>query len=277
MCPVGHRHTGNGICTFVGTYARGFIHGPGKLTCVDGRWYDGEWLNGRRAGKGTQFYLRDGEEGEPSRLYIGGFNSLYRIRTYTGAWVDGEREGPGAITYVNGDVVEGTFRRGQLHGTATYTFAKQPFTTGTFRPLVVQPKAVPGKKKKKGDKDGPERSPTKGGAGGASGGGESTALVVRGKPAKEPSALALMIREARKKKEVKAAPVQLKERVAEYVHGTRQRWLEEEEVARTRSSGPTPARSQAVSRAGVSRERAPSRALPGARKGSVLRSLTIDL
>ena len=156
-CPAGPRHAGNGQCTFTGTFARGFIHGQGKLLCVDGRRYDGGWANGRRAGQGTQYYLRDGEEGEGSRLYIGGIDSLYRMRTYSGSWLDGEREGLGVMTYINGDAIEGNFRKGQPHGTVLYRFAQQPFTTGTFRALVYNNQPM-NDKKSKGKKSMHDRS-----------------------------------------------------------------------------------------------------------------------
>ena len=99
-------------------------------------------------GQGTQHYLRDGEEGEVSRLYIGGIDSLYRMRSYHGSWVDGVREGVGVMTYINGDAIEGPFRKGQPHGKVLYRFAQQPFTTGTFRALVYNNPPIVDKKNK---------------------------------------------------------------------------------------------------------------------------------
>lgn len=45
-----------------------------------------------------QTYLRDGETGDPERLFIGGVGSLYRFKTYSGDWEDNEKQGEGSST-----------------------------------------------------------------------------------------------------------------------------------------------------------------------------------
>jgi hypothetical protein len=46
--------------------------------------------------QGTQSYLREGEAGDPKRLFIGGVGSLYRFRLFEGMWEEDVREGPGS-------------------------------------------------------------------------------------------------------------------------------------------------------------------------------------
>ena len=45
--------------------------------------------------QGTQIYVREGDMGDPKRLFIGGVQSLYRVQAYTGAWEDDKKEGTG--------------------------------------------------------------------------------------------------------------------------------------------------------------------------------------
>jgi len=122
-CPMGRRHSGMGFCTYKGGYKCGFFHGRGEFVCIDGRKYEGEWLKGKRHGKGRQFFLREGEIGDPYRLFIGGKGSLYRLKEFVGCWDDDVRQGIGKAVYSNGDILEGPFVNGQPHGNLKYTFA----------------------------------------------------------------------------------------------------------------------------------------------------------
>jgi len=49
---------------------------------------------------------------------------MYRVKEYDGMWEDNERCGEGIVTYVNNDMIEGTFARGHPHGVCIYRFAK---------------------------------------------------------------------------------------------------------------------------------------------------------
>lgn len=51
--------------------------------------------------QGTQRYVREGDMGDPQRLFIGGVQSLYRVQTHSGSWEDDRREGPG----VNANII----------------------------------------------------------------------------------------------------------------------------------------------------------------------------
>lgn len=123
VCPMGNKHAGEGFCVYNGQFQNNLFHGVGEFVCQDNRFYKGEWCKGQRHGRGTQSYLREGEGGDPRRLFIGGVGSLYRIRLYTGEWCEGLRCGQGRASYVNGDTIEGTFVQGRAHGIVKYTFA----------------------------------------------------------------------------------------------------------------------------------------------------------
>jgi hypothetical protein len=45
--------------------------------------------------QGTQLYAREGDMGDPQRLFIGGVGSLYRVKAYEGKWEDDRKQGPG--------------------------------------------------------------------------------------------------------------------------------------------------------------------------------------
>lgn len=61
--------------------------------------------------------------GDPTRLFIGGKDSLYRVKEYTGDWVENQKHGRGVMTYFNGDKIDGPFVQGQPHGQCIYVFA----------------------------------------------------------------------------------------------------------------------------------------------------------
>ena len=69
----------------------------GTFTCCDGRSYSGDWVRGKREGRGTQSYVREGDMGDPRRLFIGGVHSLYRVQAYSGAWEDDKQQGQGTV------------------------------------------------------------------------------------------------------------------------------------------------------------------------------------
>jgi hypothetical protein len=69
------------------------------------------------------FFIREGELGDPDRYFIGGVDSLYRMKQYKGEFNEDKREGQGVLTYTNDDSIEGNFVNGQPHGTMLYCFA----------------------------------------------------------------------------------------------------------------------------------------------------------
>ena len=92
ICPMGHWHNGTGHCKYRGQYDRGTFHGEGEFVCQDGRYYKGMWNRNKKHGKGLCYYLRDGEAGDATRLFIGGIGSLYRVKFYDGEWQENQKE-----------------------------------------------------------------------------------------------------------------------------------------------------------------------------------------
>lgn len=56
-------------------------------------------------------------------MYIGGRDSLYRTKAYDGHWQNNVRQGDGRLVFMNGDMVEGPFVNGMLHGFCMHYFA----------------------------------------------------------------------------------------------------------------------------------------------------------
>lgn len=129
-CPMGRRHPGQGFCLYTGSWTAGAFNGIGEFLCCDGRTYQGDWRLGKRHGQGRQTYLRDGDTGDSSRLFIGGVDSLYRIASYKGSWDQDTREGTGEITFINGDSIHGVFRNGQPNGWCVCKFALREADNG---------------------------------------------------------------------------------------------------------------------------------------------------
>eukprot|EP00957_Ditylum_brightwellii_P157580 11993800-Ditylum_brightwellii.AAC.2 len=89
---------------YFGHYRKGMFHGEGKFTALDGRFYEGQWENGKPHGWGRSILL-------PNQG-IGVSGSLYRGFYYEGQWVNGTREGQGRLWFLDGISKEGEFRAG---------------------------------------------------------------------------------------------------------------------------------------------------------------------
>jgi hypothetical protein len=97
------------------------LNGHGTIVSSEGHRYDGEFKNGRRDGLGV-FVSVDGSRHEGE--FRGGkiFNGHGSVRLmvsgdlFEGTWVEGKLHGPGKITYGSGGhVLEGEFRSGLIY------------------------------------------------------------------------------------------------------------------------------------------------------------------
>ena len=122
VCPVGHRHMGDGFCTYTGDFVRGEFHGRGEFRCCDGRSYSGGWVRGKKHGEGVQVFLREHETGDPKRHFIGPNGSLYRVHSHLGLFQENKRQGYGISVFMNGDQLLGEFIDGQPHGIVVFKF-----------------------------------------------------------------------------------------------------------------------------------------------------------
>ena len=90
------------------------FQGEGTLYDERGRSvYQGNWLNGKRSGKGTA-WLADGI-------------------IYSGNWIDDQQDGQGTYLFSTGEEYQGNFLKGKKHGQGTYTFADGGKYLGDFR------------------------------------------------------------------------------------------------------------------------------------------------
>lgn len=113
-------------------------HGQGKYSWMseedteglgtDGtpRYYEGEYVDGVRYGKGVHVFTRApaGEEDETP--------AAKRQTRYVGDWKDGNMHGIGQITYPSGDVYYGTWRNNLKHGRGSYSYKNGDVYSGDF-------------------------------------------------------------------------------------------------------------------------------------------------
>ena len=91
------------------------MEGYGEYTCCTGDVYKGQFVNGKKHGKGKMFY-RDGA-------------------SFEGQWRGDVRQaGAGALAWPNGDTYIGLFNRGGLyHGEGVYTIRSGKMKKGEFK------------------------------------------------------------------------------------------------------------------------------------------------
>ena len=77
-------------------------HGFGEYQAADGNVYAGQWAHGRRHGVGMlAFYAED---------------SPFKGNVFLGTWEDGLMQGYGQMKFESGDVYQGQFAHGYIHG-----------------------------------------------------------------------------------------------------------------------------------------------------------------
>ena len=148
-----------GSWTYEGDWIRGQPHGDGVHTYADGSIYTGNFVDGKRRGRGKLVTYRkeifDGEwmndlpNGKGDMIYASG-------ETYTGGWYDGNKngkgflknsdgeeykgefmnniyQGRGKLKMLNGIVYEGEFNQGCIEGHGTLKFNKTSYYQGDFK------------------------------------------------------------------------------------------------------------------------------------------------
>jgi hypothetical protein len=120
-CEKGDCNNGYGIyrygsgMTYEGEWMNGKRHGRGTLISPDGTKYSGDWQHNRMHGNGTKTYASD-----------------THLRKYAGEWKNGNKHGKGTATYLVGSSYEGFWRNGEIHGHGTYTMVDGRKLTGPF-------------------------------------------------------------------------------------------------------------------------------------------------
>ncbi len=108
------KHKGVESCRYIGEYKFGHFHGRGKFSSQNGRSYDGEWKLGKQHGSGVAVLLRSCERGNPEKMFIGKYGSLYKPIKYEGEWSEGKWHGKGKLSFLDGTTREGHFVKGHL-------------------------------------------------------------------------------------------------------------------------------------------------------------------
>ena len=84
---------------YVGTMARGRMHGIGTYLDAQGAVYQGEWQEGREQGRGLR---------------------VWATGRYDGEWRAGQRHGRGIMFWINGNLFRGEFREDRPEGLGEY-------------------------------------------------------------------------------------------------------------------------------------------------------------
>ncbi|KAF1327879.1 Radial spoke protein 1, partial [Globisporangium splendens] len=124
----------------------GSIYRRGRLKCSNGDIYDGEWLNGKRHGKGTLKFAEGGScIGEFGENFYHGFGLLTIPKSqhpltkkwvpgerYEGEFMQGRKHGKGTAKTRNGDCYDGFFVDGYYHGKGTCAHANGDIYDGDW-------------------------------------------------------------------------------------------------------------------------------------------------
>ena len=121
---------------YVGDFVNGKRHGKGTNYFADGAQYEGDFKNGYMNGYGVMVYA-DGEkyEGEwlDGKRHGQGVHWMANGDQYSGEWKNNRMDGYGLYTYANGNTYAGNYAEGRWNGVGTYTFANGNRVEGEFR------------------------------------------------------------------------------------------------------------------------------------------------
>jgi hypothetical protein len=96
---------------YVGSMARGRMHGVGTFLDAQGTVYQGEWQEGRENGLGLRVWV---------------------IGRYEGQWREGKRHGRGIMFWINGNLYRGEFREDLPEGLGEYFSVEGGWFRGTW-------------------------------------------------------------------------------------------------------------------------------------------------
>ncbi|XP_031774710.1 radial spoke head 10 homolog B-like isoform X11 [Apis florea] len=110
----------NNVCWYEGDFINGYRHGRGMMVDGENRYmYTGQWYKGLRHGKGYARYEDNGSydgdwvmdkmNGIGLRIYPSGAR-------YVGQWKNGIRDGIGTMVWTNGNFYRGEWKCGSMHG-----------------------------------------------------------------------------------------------------------------------------------------------------------------
>jgi hypothetical protein len=122
---IGERRDASGN-VYVGNFVNGKRDGKGVMKYPDGAVYDGEWKDGQQHGEGKYTWSN-------GHIYVGEFRNgnlngrgVYTYTdgaVYDGEWKDGRMHGKGKHTWSNGDMYVGEWENDRRNGDVTLTMA----------------------------------------------------------------------------------------------------------------------------------------------------------
>lgn len=120
---------------FFATVSGGVVTGFGRASYHNGDAYEGEFLYGKRQGKGVYFW-KDGSryEGNFENDKMSGKGKRYYSKgnVYEGDFLEGKKQGMGTMTFVNGDKYVGQWEYDDMSGQGNYTWATGDSYSGRF-------------------------------------------------------------------------------------------------------------------------------------------------
>ena len=107
-----------------------------KLDYANGDSYEGEWLGGKRWGRG-KYSTKDGDVYE-GNFKNGEMDGYIRYKgangdVYEGQYQDGLRSGHGRFTWASGDYYQGEWKAGKEHGRGRYLGVQGDFGEGEYK------------------------------------------------------------------------------------------------------------------------------------------------
>lgn len=123
----------NGV--YFGEFKSELFHGNGKYTWSNGTIYEGDWVDGKRTGKGRIIWPCGKEyKGEFSKNDCGDNGPLKgeNRNIYIGNWKNSKKDGRGTVKYADGAVLEGCWSNGVLRSGVS-RFANGDVYTGDFK------------------------------------------------------------------------------------------------------------------------------------------------
>ena len=100
----------------------------GLLLSSNGDYYEGEFLNGKKEGKGKKIYANG--------------NEYKNCNIYEGNWKNGKENGEGIFKFNNGNIYEGEFREGGIYGRGILTMKNGEIFRGIFNNGLIYGKGV---------------------------------------------------------------------------------------------------------------------------------------
>jgi len=136
---------------YLGQWVNGKRTGKGYKTWQDGKEYIGSWVANRRSGHGVITWPSgDVYSGELSYGFQQGKGMLKSSNgdTYIGEWTVNEKQGYGVLYYATGDVFSGEWKHNKKDGPGIYKFAAGQTKIGEWKDNIFIPSEEKKEKKK---------------------------------------------------------------------------------------------------------------------------------